>query len=539
MKRIMFVGPSGIGKAQPLDEPILTSQGWKSMGELTLKDRVIDPVTGDSIKLLGIYDRGKLPVYRVTFSDGTSTRVSKDHLWEVIKKSHGEYKIFVVDTNYLLDNYKKPKGKNWKYPFMIPNTKPVVFEKKVLPIHPYILGFILGDGCISGNKNCSRVSTNIIDSNEVIQRLKSFGAEISLGNDYPDNGTTHFRILGLRVFKNLGLTGCKSKDKFIPEIYLKSSINDRKLLLSGLLDTDGSTPIGKKSKTCINYSTTSRLLAEQVAYLLRSLGETASVRKHDRIHEGKSITYSVHCNISFNPYLRRYKQEILDKNFSDIKRRNHKEKRVVDISYLEELPVRCIKVDSERGLYITKDFIVTHNTTLAQAVAKKYDIPFISGSMSDLMPDTKEMHHAEFLHQECGELINKDYQLLNLRNKLFKDKETFVTDRSYVDLAAYFIYKQSTNIPECEVDAFLDICKDLTVQQCDLLIYLPLSMYNMKEWPMEDNKKRIINRYYQTQMSDIMGNLLTQWSTLSVIDILVVPQLDFYDRIHMIMSRLD
>lgn len=178
-------------------------------------------------------------------------------------------------------------------------------------------------------------------------------------------------------------------------------------------------------------------------------------------------------------------------------------------------------------------------TTLAKFIETKYGIPFISGSMSDLMPDTKEMHHAEFLHQKCGELINKDYQLLNLRNKLFKDKETFVTDRSYVDLAAYFIYKQSTNIPECEVDAFLDICKDLTVQQCDLLIYLPLSMYHMKEWPMEDNKKRIINRYYQAQMSDIMGNLLTQWSTLSVIDILLVPQLDFYDRIHMIMSRLD
>lgn len=178
-------------------------------------------------------------------------------------------------------------------------------------------------------------------------------------------------------------------------------------------------------------------------------------------------------------------------------------------------------------------------TTLAKFIETKYGIPFISGSMSDLMPDTKEMHHAEFLHQECRELINKDYQLLNLRNKLFKDKETFVTDRSYVDLAAYFIYKQSTNIPECEVDAFLDICKDLTVQQCDLLIYLPLSMYSMKEWPMEDNKKRIINRYYQVQMSDIMGNLLIQWSTLSVIDILVVPQLDFYDRIHMIMSRLD
>lgn len=47
-------------------------------------------------------------------------------------------------------------------------------------------------------------------------------------------------------------------------------------------------------------------------------------------------------------------------------------------------------------------------TTLAKFIETKYSIPFISGSMSDLMPDTKEMHHAEFLHQECGELINKD-----------------------------------------------------------------------------------------------------------------------------------
>lgn len=509
--KIMLAGASGIGKAQPLDEPILTSLGWKSMGELTLKDRVIDPVTGDSIKLLGIYDRGKLPVYRVTFSDGTSTRVSKDHLWEVIKKSHGEYKIFVVDTNYLLDNYKKPNGKNWKYPFMIPNTKPVVFEKKVLPIHPYILGFILGDGCISGNKNCSRVSTNIIDSNEVIQRLKSFGAEISLGNDYPDNGTTHFRILGLRVLKNLGLTGCKSKDKFIPDIYLKSSINDRKLLLAGLLDTDGSTPIGKKSKTCINYSTTSRLLAEQVAYLLRSLGETASVRKHDRIHEGKSITYLVHCNISFNPYLRRYKQEILDKNFSDIKRRNHKEKRVVDISYLEELPVRCIKVDSERGLYITKDLIVTHNTTIAKLIEQEYSIPFISGSVSDLLPNTKNILHKDMISRDSNELIKEDYQILNLRNKLFKDKDSFISDRSYLDSAAYFCYKQADKIPKCEVEHFMALCKMILTQQCTNLILLDFTPDMVNSWVIEDNDKRITNPYFQLMISSIMKNVLSLW----------------------------
>lgn len=516
-KRIMFVGPSGIGKAQPLDEPVLTSRGWKPMGELTLKDKVIDPVTGDSISILGVYDRGKLPVYRITFSDGTSTRVSKDHLWEVIKKSHGEYKSFVIDTNYLLDNYKKFNGKHWKYPFMIPNTKPVVFEKMVLPIHPYVLGFILGDGCISGNKNCSRVSTNIIDSNEVIQRLKSFGAEISLGNDYPDHGTTHFRILGLKILKNLGLTGCKSKDKFIPDIYLKSSINDRKLLLAGLLDTDGSTPIGKKSKTCINYSTTSRLLAEQVAYLLRSLGETASVKKHDRSHEGKSITYLVHCNISFNPYLRRYKQEILDKNFSDTtKIRNHKEKRIVDISYLEELPVRCIKVDSERGLYITKDFIVTHNTTLAKYISEKYGLPFISGSMTDLLPATRDLSHIEVLSLGSEALYKSDFQLLNLRNKLFKDKEEFVTDRSYTDLAAYFWYKQSKSLPECEMEHFFCQCQTLMEMQCDLAIFLPLNLENYRGWNIEENGKRILNRYFQIQISSLMSELLANWEVPTV-----------------------
>lgn len=177
-------------------------------------------------------------------------------------------------------------------------------------------------------------------------------------------------------------------------------------------------------------------------------------------------------------------------------------------------------------------------TTLAKYIEKVHGIPFVSGSMSDLMPDTKDIPHSEFLHQSCEDLINKDYQLLNLRNKLFRDKETFVTDRSYVDIAAYFIYKQSTNIPECEIDAFLDICRDLTIQHCDLLIYLPLGIHTMKEWEMEDNNKRIQNRYYQLQMSNIMGDLLTYWNLQNEVRILVVPQLDLYDRISMIQSAL-
>lgn len=511
--KVMFAGPSGIGKAQPLDEPVLTTRGWKNMGDLSLEDQLVDPVTGGSMKLTGIYDRGILPVYKVSFSDGTYTRVSGDHLWKVIKKSHKEYKSYVVDTNYLLDNYKKlSKSGNNVYRYMIPSTAPVIMDHKNLPIHPYILGFILGDGCISGDKNCVRVSTNIVDALEVIGRLRSFGANISVGNDYPESGTSHFRILDMDILKDMGLTGKLSYNKFIPNVYLESSIEDRKLLLAGLLDTDGSTPSSSiKARTCINFSSTSKDLAYGVLYLLRSLGEVASINFYDRTDEGKSLGYMVHCNISFNPYYRIYRKEILNKNMSSNKRRNHREKRILDITYIGDLPVRCIKVDTDHGLYITRDFTVTHNTTLAEGLSVAKDIVFLSGSVSDFIPETKDMPHKDMLGRDSKDLYMEDYKILNLRKKLFQDKEDFVSDRSFLDSAAYFYYKQSDKIPACEVEHFLELCKMCLNKYCTHLIYLPLDMFQIKEWLTEENGKRITSNYFQVLISGIMSLVLDAW----------------------------
>ena len=511
--KVMFAGPSGIGKAQPLDEPILTIHGWKNMGDLSLEDQLVDPLTGGSMKLIGIYDRGILPVYKISFSDGTYTRVSRDHLWEVIKKSHGEYRNYVVDTSYLLDNYKKlSKNGNNRYRYMIPSTSPVNMEEKNLPVHPYILGFILGDGCISGDKNCVRVSTNIVDALEVINRLRSFGANISVGKDYPESGTSHFRILGMGILKDMGLTGKLSNNKFIPRVYLESSIEDRKLLLAGLLDTDGSTPSSDiKAKTSINFSSTSKDLAYGVLYLLRSLGEVASINSYDRTDEGKSLTYTVHCNISFNPYYRSYRKEILNKNMSSNKRRNRREKRIVDISYVGDLPVRCIKVDSTRGLYITRDFIVTHNTTLAEGLSVAKDIVYLSGSVSDLIPETKDISHKDMLGRDSKDLYMEDYKILNLRKKLFQDKDDFVSDRSFLDLAAYFYYKQAAKIPACEVEHFLELCKMCLNKYCTHLIYLPLDMFQIREWLTEENGKRVTSNYFQVLISGVMSLVLDAW----------------------------
>lgn len=174
-------------------------------------------------------------------------------------------------------------------------------------------------------------------------------------------------------------------------------------------------------------------------------------------------------------------------------------------------------------------------TTLAQAVAKKYDIPFISGSMSDLLPATKNVSHNEILSLGSEAMYKSDFQLLNLRNKLFKDKENFVTDRSYADLAAYFWYKQSRNMPECEMEHFFCQCKELMENQCDLAIFLPLNLSTYHEWPMEDNKKRIMNRFFQVQISSLMSELLANWEIPTV----CLENLDFCTRLNQIWYHID
>ena len=91
-------------------------------------------------------------------------------------------------------------------------------------------------------------------------------------------------------------------------------------------------------------------------------------------------------------------------------------------------------------------------TTIAKEVADMLKIPFISGSYSDLVPETKDMPHADMIQQDAKTVFMQDMQVLNLRNKAFRGEDSFVTDRSYFDSAAYFINKLSHRIAECDLD---------------------------------------------------------------------------------------
>lgn len=148
-------------------------------------------------------------------------------------------------------------------------------------------------------------------------------------------------------------------------------------------------------------------------------------------------------------------------------------------------------------------------TTLAKWISEQYNIPFESGSVSDLIPQTKEVAHKDMLARDPKELYTEDFQILNLRNKLFSNKGQFISDRSYLDSAAYFLYKQGDKQPSCEVEHFIGLCSMLLTQQCDCLIFLNFIPELVSEWVTEDNNKRITSNYFQVEISSIMNTALT------------------------------
>ena len=150
-------------------------------------------------------------------------------------------------------------------------------------------------------------------------------------------------------------------------------------------------------------------------------------------------------------------------------------------------------------------------TTLAKWISEEYQIPFVSGSYSDLIPETAKMPHMDMIAQDAKLIQEQDTQVLNLRRKAFDKLITLVSDRSYLDSAAYFINKLSHRIPQCEVDHFIEICRELTLTQCEKIIFIPADTYHLKNWDMEDNHKRSTNLYFHIEISLIINWLIDLW----------------------------
>jgi len=147
-------------------------------------------------------------------------------------------------------------------------------------------------------------------------------------------------------------------------------------------------------------------------------------------------------------------------------------------------------------------------TTMAKALSEQYGIPFISGSYRDLVPETKEIPHSDMIQLDAQQIFEQDVQLLNARNKTWGKYLNLISDRSYVDSAAYLIQKLSHRIPQCDMEDFIEKCRILNLIQTTHLIFVEFTREYFTKWEMEDNGKRIVNKFYQEQMSEIMRSVI-------------------------------
>lgn len=349
-----------LGKAQPLDEPVLTPTGWRLIGELVVGDLVVGS-DGLSHTVTGVFNQGRIPTFEVTMSDGTTTRCSGEHLWEVEDINRRRR---VLTTNEIIRRGLRYSGEHSKPKNRIRVSDPCVFSPAAsLPVDPYLLGVLIGDGSLCGCTVTLSIGAGkeaILDYVKDIHPNRVSGPHGGSCPQYHLVGEGHRKNSLLTALGDLGLR-VRSSEKFIPRQYLYASIKDRKALLRGLMDTDGSC-VGNRSV----FHSSSLQLCEGICELVRSLGGIARLHAYTR---DKSVEYQVSLATPFNPF-----------SLSKKAARWHPRKERI-LKWIERIdPVApaeqvCISVDAPDQLYITRGYNLTHNTIQTLGLANTYDRP--------------------------------------------------------------------------------------------------------------------------------------------------------------------
>ena len=360
---VVVAGKYNAGKGLRHGTPVLTSVGWKPIEDMRIGDVVYTP-RGHSTWVIGVFPQGQRRCYRFTFNDGSSIDSDEEHNWEIMtftnriypKTGHGN-----INKNYNTWSTKTTReivricGVGRLIPrhkIVFPTTKPIGLPYKPVILDPYILGLLLGDGCF--RQTSTTITTN---QEETLNALRQAGLDIAKVK----YSKYDYRIKKITwVIKRLGLCGKRSYEKFIPSDYLFNSIEVRLAILQGLLDTDAT--IDKTGKH-IEFTSSSPQLAEDVMFLVRSLGGRASLHTSSSAYllNGHHVECRLRHRVSIKfddikPFRLRHK---LERCAIHKKTLNRVLYRIDDIGIDK---TTCIKVLDTDGLFIAKDFIVTHNT---------------------------------------------------------------------------------------------------------------------------------------------------------------------------------
>jgi phosphate starvation-inducible protein PhoH len=435
---------------QPLDVKLATPEGWKFMGEINVGDFVIGR-DGIPTKVLGVYPKGFKKTFEITTSDGTSTKCCSDHLWytqtEQERKKQGKVR-FTKDISQDIKNgvrhfipRNEPVHFNKKELSVPPYTLGVLLgdgssEKshvRFASADQEIVDRVneevssLGLYCKKAKKQYSKACVFTLSSIDgfwensravKITNVKSgeclffasntkaesftncckktlrtrifYGATVDVYK-YEKYGNVWNNPI-LKFFVESDLKGKKAWEKFIPDEYKYSSIEDRLDILRGLMDTDGSCRERKGDQ--VSFSTTSPRLADDVSELVRSLGGKAKIRVRDRIKQtennkikARRLIYEISISMppDLNPfYLPRKSSRFIGKNVHSLE--------IVSVEEIGVEEVQCIMVENPEHLYLTDDFIVTHNT-----FAEKID-PYLQPVYYELLQYLSKSQLQEFIN---------------------------------------------------------------------------------------------------------------------------------------------
>ena len=344
---IVLKGASGIGKQLCNTTLIPTPNGWTTMGEINVGD-IIYGANGKKTKVTYVTGDQFVECYKVSFSDGTSIVAGGPHKWGVIDK-RGDY--FVKTTDEIISEGVRDTNSASRYG--VPIAKAVEGHNRKLSIDPYYLGYWLGDG----HSYSADISIGYDDYQYISEEFKgslTFSRESRTCMTVRTSKVTHKMLASLGVIKN----------KHIPQEYLRSSIKNRKKLIQGLMDSDGSV----HQNSCEFY-TSSEKLKDGFLELARSLGYVCRLRtKQSKLYGvSKKIAYTVRfmVNDGYEVFTMRRKA---GKAFC-VERDRLTKKFITSIEETDTVPSRCITVDNPDHLYICdKGWTVTHNTEIFRAM---------------------------------------------------------------------------------------------------------------------------------------------------------------------------
>ena len=358
-------GSAGTGKALTLDSVLFTKNGPITMGDVKLNDKIANPDGGFS-KVTAIYPQGLKQVFRVYFSNQTYVDCCEDHLWQI--KQDNKTAEFVVNTKYLIDHCRRYDGKRI---LSIPCTKPVNFDRKNYKIDPYLLGIIISEGnCTNGNVVFTSCESEVLDKvNSLLDNNYIIKTKDSIDHRIVKKNRSPLPNIYKEELKALELWGKYSYEKYIPNVYKYGSIDQRISLLQGLMDGDGTVTKNGSSSYC----TTSYCLAKDLCELVYSLGGTTKIKTKlgsPKINGTRyRNSYILHLSLpnDIRMFLLNRKQKRV------VARTKYFPKLYIDkVEKLDQKLMQCITVDHKNSLYLTNNYIPTHNTHISVGMGLEY-----------------------------------------------------------------------------------------------------------------------------------------------------------------------